>query len=170
VPSLKARVKSKVGDWAYGPVFGMASLVGVLIMVLGWRSAGFVPVYEPPEWGRHANFALTLIAFIFLGNFMFRGSWRQKIRFPMACAIIFWAAGHLLSNGDLRSVILFGGLLSYAVLHIIIGTANGVRPSPVVRSGHNLLAVLAGIALYGIAAQLHGALIGVPVVQLPLPG
>ncbi len=169
-PPLKAWVKSRVGDWAYGPVFGVASLVGIIIIVLGWRSAGFAPVYDPPEWGRHANFGLTLIGFIFLGIFLFRGSLRQKLRFPMAFAIIFWAVGHLLSNGDLRSVILFGGLLTYAVLHIIIGTANGVRPSSEVRSGHNLLAVLAGIALYGLAAQLHGALIGVPVVQLPLPG
>lgn len=170
VPLLKARVKARVGERAYGPVFGMASLIGVFIIVLGWRASDFVPVYDPPEWGRHANFGLTLIAFIFLGIFMFRGSWRQKVRFPMACAIIFWAAGHLLANGDQRSVILFGGLLAYAVLHIIIGTLNGVRPSPVVREGHNLLAVLAGIALYGVMAQAHGALIGVPVMQLPLPG
>lgn len=170
VPSLKARIKSRIGDWAYGPVFGLASLAGILIIVLGWRSAGFVPVYDPPEWGRHANFGLTLIAFIFLGIFLFRGSWRQTLRFPMAFAVIFWAVGHLLANGDLRSLILFGGLLIYAVLHIIIGTANGVRPSPEVRSGHNLLAILAGIALYGVAAQLHGALIGVPVIELPLPG
>lgn len=170
VPSLKARLKAMVGDKAYGPVFGLASLAALAIIVLGWRSAGFVPVYEPPEWGRHANFGLTLIAFICLGIFLFRGSWRQRLRFPMAFAVIFWATGHLLANGDLRSVILFGGLLAYAVLHIMIGAANGVRPTAVVREGHNLLAVLAGVALYGVMAQLHGALIGVPVVQLPLPG
>ena len=83
---------------------------------------------------------------------------------------IFWATGHLLANGDMASIILFGGFLVYAILHIIIGTANGVRPSPVVRDGHNLLSVLAGIALYGVMTQLHMALIGVPVFQLPLPG
>lgn len=170
VPSLKARLKGWVGDWAYGPVFGLASLVGIFLIVLGWRSADFVPVYDPPEWGRHANFGLTLIAFICLGIFLFRGSWRQKLRFPMAFAIIFWATGHLLANGDLRSIILFGGLLTYAVLHILIASANGVRPTPVVRAGHNLLAVLAGVALYAVMAQAHAALIGVPVVQLPLPG
>lgn len=170
VPPLKARLKAMVGEKAYGPVFGLASLAGLAVIVLGWRSAGFVPVYDPPEWGRHANFGLTLLAFICFGIFLFRGSWRQKLRFPMAFAVILWAAGHLLANGDLRSVILFGGLLAYAVLHIMIGAANGVRPTPLVREGHNLLAVLAGVALYGVMAQLHGALIGVPVVQLPLPG
>jgi uncharacterized membrane protein len=169
-PAMKARLKAAVGDKAYGPVFGVASLLGILIIVLGWRAAGIVPLYDPPAWGRHANFGLTLIAFIFLGMFLFRGSWRQTLRFPMAFAVIFWSVGHLLANGDMRGVILFGGLLAYAVLHIVIGTANGVRPSAEVRSGHNLLGVLGGVALYGIAAQLHGALIGVPVIQLPLPG
>ena len=84
----------------------------------------------------------------------------------MALAAIFWAAGHLLANGDLAGIILFGGFLLYGVLHIVIGTLNGVRPSADVRGGHDLLSILGGIALYGIMAQLHGAVIGVPVVQL----
>ena len=166
VPALKARIKARVGDKAYGSLFGIASVIGIVLIVLGWRASDFVFVYDPPSWGRHANYLLTLIAFIFLGIFLFRGSWRQKVRFPMAFAAIFWATGHLLANGDMASLILFGGFLIYAVLHIVIGTVNGVRPSPVVREGHNLLSVLRGIALYGIMTQLHMALIGVPVFQL----
>ena len=165
-PSLKARIKQRLGERAYGPLFGIASLIGIAIIVLGWRSSDFVAVYDPPSWGRHANYLLTLIAFVFLGIFLFRGSWRQTLRFPMAFAAIFWATGHLLANGDLASIILFGGFLIYAVLHILIGTLNGVRPTPVVRQGHNLLSVLGGIALYGVMTQLHVVLIGVPVFQL----
>ena len=166
VPSLKARLKAHVGERAYGPLFGIASIIGIVIIVLGWRASDFVPVYDPPEWGRHANFLLTLIAFICLGIFIFRGSLRQKLRFPMALAAIFWATGHLLANGDLASVILFGGFLAYAVAHIAIGVANGVRPSREVRAGHDLLSIVMGVALYGVMAQLHGALIGVQLVQL----
>jgi uncharacterized membrane protein len=166
VPPLKARLKQAVGEKAYGPVFGIASLIGIVIIVLGWRASDFVFVYDPPEWGRHANFLLTLIAFICLGIFIFRGSLRQTLRFPMAIAAIFWAVGHLLANGDLASIILFGGFLAYAVAHIVIGTINGVRPSPEVRKGHDLVSILIGIALYGVMAQLHSALIGVPVFQI----
>lgn len=166
VPALKQRIKDRIGDKAYGPAFGIATLIGIAIIVLGWRSSDFVAVYDPPSWGRHANFLLTLIAFICLGIFLFRGSWRQRLRFPMAFAAIFWATGHLLANGDLASIILFGGFLVYAVIHIIIGISNGVRPSPVVREGHNLLSVFAGLALYGVMIQAHHALIGVPVFQL----
>lgn len=166
VPSLKARVKQSLGERAYGPVFGIASLIGIAIIVIGWRASDFVFVYEPPEWGRHANYGLTLIAFICLGIFLFRGKLRQKLRFPMAIAAMFWATGHLLANGDLASLILFGGFLAYAVAHVAIGTINGVRPSPVVRDGHDFLSILAGIALYGMMTQLHVYLIGVPVFQL----
>lgn len=166
VPALKERLKEQVGKQAYGPVFGVASLVGLAIIIVGWRSADFVPVYDPPEWGRHANFMLTLIAFICLGIFLFRGSLRQRLRFPMGIAVLFWATGHLLANGDLRSLILFGGLMAYAAAHILIGSANGIRPSPETRKGHDLLSVVMGVALYGVMTQLHAVLIGVPVLTL----
>ena len=166
VPALKARLKLRVGNKAHGPVFGIFSLIGIVIIVWGWRLSDFVAVYDPPSLGRHANFGLTLMAFICLGIFVFRGELRQRLRFPMAIAVIFWACGHLLANGDLASVILFGGFLIYALAHLVIGTLNGVRPSPEVRNGHDLISILIGIALYGVMAQLHGALIGVPVFQL----
>lgn len=166
VPSLKARIKQRVGERAYGPVFGLASVIGILIIVLGWRMSDFVFVYDPPEWGRHANFGLTLVAFLCLGIFLFRGRLRQWLRFPMGIGVIFWATGHLLANGDLASIILFGGFLLYAIAHIAIGLANGVRPSPDVRSGHDLISIVIGLALYSVMIQLHGILIGVPVFNL----
>jgi uncharacterized membrane protein len=166
VPSQKQRLRQAVGAAAYGPVFGGASVVALAIIVLGWRMAPFVPVYDPPSWGWIANFALTLVAFICLGIFLFRGRLRQTLRFPMGIAAIFWATGHLFANGDLASLILFGGMLVYAAAHIAIGMANGVRPTPEVRQGHDLLSILAGIALYGVMAQIHGAVIGVPVFSI----
>jgi uncharacterized membrane protein len=166
VPSLKSRLKQKVGEQAYGPAFGLASLAGVALIVAGWKLSAFVPVYDPPSWGAHANFALTLIAFLCLGVFLFRGRLRQMLRFPMGVGVMFWATGHLLANGDLASLILFGGFLAYAVAHILIGVANGVRPSPDVRGGHDLVSIIVGLALYSLMAQAHGVLIGVPVFDI----
>lgn len=166
VPPLKARVKASIGEKAYGPLFGIMSLLSLAIIVFGWRMADFVAVYEPPAWGRYANYGLTLIGFICLGIFFFRGSLRQRLRFPMAFAAMFWAVGHLLANGDLRSIILFGGILAYALAHLALGFSNGVRPTPEVRGGHDLISVLAGVALYGVMTQLHPVLIGVPVFAL----
>ncbi len=100
LPELKATVIARVGQRAYGPVFGVASIVALALIVMGWRVSDFVPVYEPAAWGRHANFGLTLVGFICLGIFLFRGALRQRLRFPMGIAVLFWATGHLLANGD----------------------------------------------------------------------
>ena len=82
IPPLKQRLKAAIGDGAYGPVYGIASIVALGLIVVGWRRSDFVAVYDPPSWGAHANFLFTLVAFICLGVFLFRGSLRQKLRFP----------------------------------------------------------------------------------------
>ena len=166
VPAWKQRVKARVGERLYGPLFGLASLAALAVIVAGWRLAAFTPLYDPPAWGRIANFVLTFMGFLLFGVFLFRGRLRRTLRFPMGLAVIFWATGHLLANGDAASIILFGGLLIYAVAHIGIGLAQGVRPAPEVRHGHDILALLSGAALYGVMTQLHAVLIGVPVLVL----
>jgi len=167
VPTLKARLAARVGP-AYGPSFGLLSLVTLLLIIFGWRMSAFVPVYEPPAGGRYLTFGLVLLGFMGLGIFIFRGRLRQWIRFPLALGTIAWAAGHLFANGDLASLILFGGLMAYAVAHLLLGLAAGVRPTLDVRPGHDLLSILAGLALFGVMTQLHQSLIGVPVVTLSM--
>ena len=166
LPRLKASVIARAGQRGYGPAFGIVSTLALALIVLGWRLSDFVPIYEPPAWGRHANFGLTFLAFLSLGMFLFRGRLRQALRFPMGIAVLLWSAGHLLANGDLRSLVLFGGMLASAILLIAIGVALGARPSPEVRGGHDLLSLVIGIALYGAMTQLHPVLTGVPILSL----
>ena len=164
-PALKQRLQHKLGA-AYGPAFGTVALVSVGLIILGWRMADFVPVYEPPAGGRYVTFVLVLIAFLCLGIFIFRGKLRQKLRSPLSIGVVAWGTGHLFANGDLASIILFGGLIAYGLAHLVLGHLNGYRPSPDVREAHDLLSLLAGAALYGLMIQLHSFIIGVPVIQL----
>ena len=166
LPRLKAEIVARVGQRVYRPAFGLASIVALAIIVVGWRQAEFVALYEPPAWGRYANYMLTLLGFLCLGIFLFRGRLRQILRFPMGLAVLLWGSGHLLANGDLRSLILFGGSMIYGVLHIAIGLVQGSRPPPELRGGHDLVSLLAGAALYGVMTQLHPVLIGVPIFAL----
>ena len=170
VPQYKGYVKSQLGERWYGPAFGVASLFAIAVIVLGWRSSSFLEVYDPPSWGWYVNYGLTFIGFLCVGVFLFRGSLRQRLRFPMGIAVIFWAVGHLFANGDLAGLILFGGLLLVACAHVVVATANGIRPSPEVRIGHDGLSLIFGAALYGIMTQLHPALIGVPIFALSKAG
>jgi uncharacterized membrane protein len=167
LPKANDPLRRKLGK-LYGPGFGLLSLIPLVLIILGWRMSPFVPVYDPPSWGRFATFVLVLPAFLCLGIFLFRGNWRQLLRLPLAWGVAVWSLGHLLANGDAASLVLFGGMLIYALAHLMLGIANGIRPSPIVRQGHDVMSVVTGVALYGVVAQLHALFTGAPVVMLSL--
>jgi uncharacterized membrane protein len=164
IPAWKAHAVQIFGR-AYGPVYGIVSLILLTAAIWAYRMAEPGFLYETPSWGRHTNFGLTLVGFLFTGIFLFRGSWRNQVKVPMAIGICFWAAGHLLANGDTRSLLLFGGLAIAALLHAVLKSRVPFTPSEV-RQGHNLLSLLAGLALYALAAQLHHVIAGVGLVTL----
>ena len=166
VPPVKARLQGALGA-AYGPVFGIAATASLVLIIVGWSISGYVSVYEPAMRLRQATVVLLLLAFLCLGVFLFRGRLRQHLRFPLAIGVMLWGAGHLFANGDLASLILFGGLIAYAAAHLALGLAYGIRPSPEVRSGHDILSLVAGVALYIAMVQLHPVLIGVHVMAYP---
>jgi uncharacterized membrane protein len=161
LPGVKVRLKAALGR-AYGPVYGVVSLVLLVLALAALRSADRPEWFDVPDWGRHANFALSLAGFVFLGIFLFRGSWRNAVKFPMAMGVVLWGLGHMLANGDAGSVVFFGGLIAAALLQALLSKPGVIEP----RQGHNLLSVLAGVALYGVVAQLHQVVAGVPVVTL----
>jgi uncharacterized membrane protein len=164
-PEVRAGVKGRLGS-LYGPAYGLASLVVLVFIVWAFRNSSRDEIYDPPNWGRHANFALTLVGFLCLGMFLFRGSLRNKLRYPMLLATLFWAAGHLLANGDAASLLLFGGMGLLGIVYAWHKSKYRGFVASEVRQGHDVLSLLAGIALYALAAQLHGAVIGVPIIQL----
>ena len=166
VPPLKARLKGAFGG-AYGPAFGIAVTLALVLVIVGWRTAGYEPVYEPPVKARQVTFGLVLLAALSLGVFLFRGRLRQYLRFPLAIAVMLWGTGHLFANGDVASLILFGGLAAYGAAHLALGLVFGIRPSPDVRSGHDILSLVAGVALYIAMVQLHPVVIGIPVLSFP---
>jgi uncharacterized membrane protein len=167
VPRFKAAVQAVFGR-AYGAVYGMASLLLLVACVAALRLADVTPLYDVPAWGRHANYLLTFLAFIFVGIFLFRGSWRNRLRYPMAIAATLWAMGHLLANGDTRTTLFFVGLLLAGLLHAFLKSRLVPRQPAEERDGHNLMSVVAGLALYGIMTQLHQVLIGVPIFDIGL--
>jgi NnrU protein len=123
-------------------------------------------IYLPPTWGWHAAMIFDLLAALCLSIFIFRGALRQRLRFPLALSAVFWGIGHLFASGHLAGLILFGGAAIYGAQVFAQSHFAGAKPSPEVRGGHDLFSIVMGIAFFGIAVQLHGALIGVPVLVL----
>ncbi|MGH6874129.1 MAG: NnrU family protein [Aestuariivirgaceae bacterium] len=140
-------------------------LLGTLVLV-AWSYAPAVRLYEPGPFGRIAAFMAIAAASLLAGISLFRGSLRLKLRFPLILALAFFSLGHILADGNLASLVLFGGMLALTTALLILGLLAGRRPEPEIRPGHDLLSLLSGLALFAAMAQLHPVITGVPVLTL----
>jgi uncharacterized membrane protein len=114
--------RAALGDPGKGAV-AVAIIASVILMIIGYRMADYIHVWSPPAFMVHINNLLMLLALWTFGSSAAKGAkvWpANKIRHPQLTAVKIWAVGHLLVNGDLASVILFGGLLAWAVVSVIL--------------------------------------------------
>ena len=148
--------RAAMGDAGKGMV-ALTSLAGIVLMVIGYRAAPYIEVWTPPAFLRHVNNLLMLVAVYLLGIGNMWGVVRTKLRHPMLGAVKVWALAHLLVNGDLASIVLFGGLLAWAVVSLILinkAVPVWVRPErgPV---RNDLIFAGVTVLLYGIIAYVH---------------
>jgi len=164
-----ARVKS-MGEQKWKMVYSLVSIAGFVLVVIGYgqaRAAG-VALYAPPAWGRAGASLLTLVAFVLLAAASVKGTRiKAAVGHPMVAGVKVWAFAHLLANGNLADVVLFGAFLAWAVLDFVAArrrdrAAGTVYPvGPVSR---DVIAVVAGLVAWAVFAMwLHGPLIGVRV-------
>jgi uncharacterized membrane protein len=160
-----------MGEGTYKIGYAVASLVGLALIVWGfahYRAEGMIPVWSPPTFLRHLNVALMLPASILVVASYIRGRIYTAVKHPMLAGIKLWAFGHLLANGDLGGMILFGSFLAWAVFdRISLKHRNdaGAPPIPVGGVTNDLIAVVVGIVVYlALAFAFHPVVIGVPVI------
>ncbi|MDD9744640.1 MULTISPECIES: NnrU family protein [Marinovum] len=162
---LPAR-RAAMGGKGKGAV-ALALVVSVVLMVLGYRAAPFVDVWYPPEWARHLNNLMVLIALFMMSPAPKKGRLLWGMRHPMLMGFGLWALAHLLVNGDVASIVLFGGLLIWATAEILVinrAEPRWVAPAPG-SYGKDAMFFLASIVLLGVIGYIHG-LIG----PSPFPG
>lgn len=145
-------------------IYALFSAVGLGLIVWGWMQyrADASELYDPPPWGRHVALALVWIAFVFIvAAYLPTGRIKAFLKHPFLAGIALWAGAHLLANGDLASVSVFGAFLVYAVVNRLAAIPRG-DPEPSLQPRSDLIAVLAGTALYLVfVLWLHGWLFGV---------
>ncbi|WP_417620991.1 NnrU family protein [Parasphingorhabdus sp.] len=166
-PALRAAIQSAVGEGPHKGLVALLLLVSLALMIFGWRATPAEFVYDPPAWGRHANMALMFVAILLLGAAQGASRIRQWIRHPMLTGVLVWAVGHLLANGDNKSLLLFGGLGLWALISIFTISRNEgawVKPAKVASIGRELLSVAITAVLYIILLFIHPWIAGVPVV------
>jgi uncharacterized membrane protein len=162
-----------LGEPAYKGAFAVVSLIGFALIVYGYHKIqlhpGKNPVFwYPPSWGRHVTMALMLPVFPLLIAAYVPGRIAGVIRHPMITAVKFWALAHLFVRGDLASLLLFVGLLGWAVYDRITLKQREAEGSVTIRTGpvrNDVIAIVIGLALYAIFVKWgHLALIGVNII------
>lgn len=156
-PDVRRSLTERLGARRSKVVLAAVIGLGVLLMIVGYRTAAFVPVYAPPGWGIHLNNLLMLGAVALLGMGSSKGRARTWLRHPMLTGVVVWAVAHLLVNGDLASLILFGGLAVWALTEMrLVNAGEGPwhRPSPGPVSGDVRLIVIT-LVVYAVIAAIH---------------
>lgn len=165
------RMAARLGEWPWKILFGIGSLIGLVLIVRGYGLARLDPIvlYSPPQWLRELAMVLLLPLFPLLLATYLPGRIRTATRHPMLAATKLWATAHLLANGTVADILLFGAFLAWAVADRISLRHRTPRPVPVAPPSavNDIIAVFLGLALYAaFVLWLHARLIGVPL----LPG
>ena len=170
VPGLRDRLIGRFGENGYKALFSLLSIAGFVLLVWGFARAPVIQVWTPPDWTRWVAIVLMLPAFIFLVAAYVPGEIKAKLKHPFLVAIKTWALAHLIANGDLASIVLFGSFLAYAVYDRI--TLKRRQPTSLIGvpgtggPRNDVIAIVLGVVLYVLfLVWLHPLLIGTAPLQ-----
>lgn len=164
-PALRRRLVNMQGMTAYQAGFGLIALLGLVLIAMGFSGSQFTLLWQPPAWGRLVNLVLMVPALILLVAAYLPSNIKRYTRHPMLWGVVIWSIGHLLSNGDTASLILFGGLGLFALFDMLSANLRGARKQQqAVSAGHETLVVSGGIIAYLALLYLHPLLFGVSAI------
>jgi len=166
LPNIRASLIEKLGN-GYRGLFSLLIVSSILLMVFGWRASTPEFVYAPFENPIQITSILMIISFYLFGAANGPSNAKRYIRHPMLTGVIVWGGAHLLANGDSRSIILFGGMVIWAISEIfIINKREGEweKPDPSPIKG-DIIKFIIAIVLYVIIVFAHPYIAGVPVMM-----
>jgi uncharacterized membrane protein len=173
-PALRDDLRQRFGAVPYQLGFSVLSLLGLALIVYGYGRVPMLPgknpvLWAPPSWAPHLVFALMVPAFILLAAAYIPSRIRDRVGHPMLLSVAIWAVAHLLVNGRLAAVLLFGSFLAWAVIDLISVKQRGaVGPLGQRRGtvGGDVAAVATGLSAWVVMLLWgHAKLIGVALVS-----
>jgi uncharacterized membrane protein len=167
-PAWRAQAVARFGEGPFKLAYSLVSALGLWLVVIGYgaaRATDPVLLYQPPVWLRHVSLLLMLPVFTLVLAAYLPGRIRQTLKHPMLIGVFLWALAHLLANGTLADLLLFGSFLVWALADLVSLGRRVAAPVPGAPPGkwNDLIAILGGLAIYGaFIAFLHRWLMGVP--------
>lgn len=166
-PGVRANLAGKFGEGPYKGLFAFDIVLALGLIIFGWKTAIPTSLYAPPDISDKIPLVFIIFAFVLFVASSLPNNLKRYVRHPQMGAVICWGIGHLLTNGDSRSVVLFGGLTAWALLEVLfINKRDGEweRPASVPLGGDITTAVVAA-AVFAAVVYFHAALFGVAAIQ-----
>lgn len=168
-PHWRERMVLHLGEARWKGWYAVVTAAGIALQVLGFAGASREPIvlYLAPQWLRYATFVLMLPVFPLLLATYLPGRILARVKHPMLSAVLLWAVAHLLVNGTLPEVVLFGSFLLWACVDRL---SLQQRAQPSLRRApaapyNDLLAVVLGLALYALLVwRVHAWLFNAPLL------
>ena len=165
----RAAAMARLGVIGYRIAFSVVSIAGLVLIVWGYglyRAHEWIDLWYPPAFTRHITVLLMLFSIIFMTAAFFPSHIKARLKHPMLASVKTWALAHLISNGDLGSILLFGTFLGWAVFARISAKRRTDEVAAVAPKGYtnDAIVVLLGIVVYlALGYVSHPVFIGVPV-------
>lgn len=160
----RTSMRARIGELPWKGVYSLLSIAGFVLIIWGYGLARQQPVqlWSPPAGMRHLAALLTLVAFVLLAaTYVPRNGIKARLHHPMVLGVKTWALAHLLTNGNLADVLLFGSFLVWAVFSFRAARQRD-RAAHTVYPAGTVTTVVVGIAAWAVFAfWAHGFLIGV---------
>ena len=167
MPRQRAAIVARLGEAPYKGLFALLSLLSIGLIVWGSGQAPIVQSYVPPLFGGAFVAVLVGIALTLMAASTMPNNIRRFVRHPQLSGVAIWAVAHLLVNGTVRDMILFGGFGLWAVAGIVLSNRRDgpwQRPAPVAL-WKDVLVIAAGATVTGLLLHFHGALFGVTAIH-----
>lgn len=155
MPDARAALAARLGD---GPSKGVVALfiaLGLGLIVIGFRQAPVTSVWFPPAWTVHLNNLLMLIAVALLGLGHSKSRARPWVRDPMLSGVLLWAIAHLLVNGDVASIVLFGWMGAWALVEMAFARRKPVKAPPAGSLAGDIRLVLITLVVFAVIVAIH---------------
>lgn len=155
MPDARAGLAARLGE---GPSRGLVALVvviGIVLMVVGFRQAPVESVWFPPGWTVHVNNLLMLVAVALLGLGHSKSRARPLVRDPMLTGVLLWSVAHLLVNGDVASIVLFGWMGIWALVELALSRRQPARPAPAGSLAGDIRFALITLVVFGVIVAIH---------------
>jgi len=168
VPNMgdtRARLLDRFGEKGYMPVYALLSVLGIVLIAMGKSRAEFVSLWVPPLWGRQLTLLLMALSIFCFVSIFIPTNLTRKIHHPMLMFVALWGLAHLFSNGDVSSLLLFGGFTVFSLYKMVSLTLRKPpQPKAAVSLLRDLLVLVLAALVYGGVMYFHGTIAGVPIV------